>query len=112
MSSREKIVEIMKEIPNVLVLSAGGYGHVPIPLFKQPEDLLERRFFKSIEQRELLTSYMGSDHNAPQEMRKKVIQRVNEEAKLLGVKVHTGFGSDDEWHKVAGNSKVSLCPRG
>ena len=55
-SSREKIVKIMKEIPNALVLSAGGYGHVPIPLFKQPEDLLERRFFKSMEQRELLTS--------------------------------------------------------
>ena len=25
----------------VLVLSAGGYGHVPIPLFKQPEDWVE-----------------------------------------------------------------------
>lgn len=52
-SSREKIVKIMQEMPNadasagrlpvmtswlqVLVLSAGGYGHVPIPLFKQPE---------------------------------------------------------------------------
>ena len=34
------------------------------------------------------------------------------EAKTLGVKVHTGFGSFEEWHRVAGNSKVSLCPRG
>ena len=34
------------------------------------------------------------------------------EAKSLGVKVHTGKGSADEWHQVAGNSKVSLCPRG
>ena len=111
-SSREKIVKIMKQIPNVLVLSAGGYGHVPIPLFKQPEGLLEKRFFKPMEKRELLTSYMGSDHNAPQDMRKKMIQTVNEEATLLGVKVRTGFGSADEWHQVAGNSKVSLCPRG
>lgn len=111
-SSREKIIKIMKEIPNVLVLSAGGYGHVPIPLFKQPEELLGKRFFKALDKRELLTSYMGSDHNAPQDMRKKMIKTVNEEAEKLGVKVHTGFGSADEWHKVAGNSKVSLCPRG
>eukprot|EP00913_Durusdinium_trenchii_P016395 g15411.t1 len=41
-----------------------------------------------------------------------MIKVVNDEAKTLGVKVHTGFGSADEWHKVAGNSKVSLCPRG
>ena len=27
----------MHRIPNVLVLSAGGYGHVPVPLLKQPE---------------------------------------------------------------------------
>ena len=26
----------MRTIPNVLVLSAGGYGHVPIPLFIRP----------------------------------------------------------------------------
>ena len=29
---------LMSEIPNVLVLSAGGYGHVPIPLFIRPVD--------------------------------------------------------------------------
>ena len=28
---------LMQDIPNVLVLSAGGYGHVPIPLFIRPE---------------------------------------------------------------------------
>ena len=30
----------MARIPNVLVFSAGGYGHVPIPLLKQPEERL------------------------------------------------------------------------
>jgi hypothetical protein len=29
----------MESIPNILVLSAGGYGHVPIPLLKQQEML-------------------------------------------------------------------------
>ncbi|CAJ1416168.1 unnamed protein product [Effrenium voratum] len=85
-SSREKIVNIMKQIPNVLVLSAGGYGHVPIPLFKQPEELLKKDFFKDMKDRKMLTSYMGSDTNAPQDMRKKMIKKVNEIATTLGVK--------------------------
>ena len=31
---------------------------------------------------------------------------------ILWRQVRTGFGSADEWHRVAGDSKVSLCPRG
>eukprot|EP00931_Biecheleriopsis_adriatica_P090926 TRINITY_DN6482_c0_g1_i4.p1 TRINITY_DN6482_c0_g1~~TRINITY_DN6482_c0_g1_i4.p1 ORF type:complete len:674 (-),score=149.64 TRINITY_DN6482_c0_g1_i4:88-2109(-) len=66
-SSRDKLVGLMKQIPNVLVLSAGGYGHVPIPLFKQYEDLLKKKFLKSMGDRQLLTSYMGSEGNAPKD---------------------------------------------
>jgi hypothetical protein len=29
----------MESIPNILVLSAAGYGHVPIPLLKQQQML-------------------------------------------------------------------------
>lgn len=111
-SSRDKLVNIMKELPNVLVLSAGGYGNVPIPLFKQPEALLSKKFWKRMEDRKFLTSYMGSEGNAPKDMRKKMIKDVKKAASALQVKVHTGFGSPDEWHAVAGNSKASLCPRG
>ena len=111
-SNRKKMMKIMDEIPNVVVLSAGGYGHVPIPLFKQPEHVLRGRFFKAMSKRKLLLSYMGSSHHSPKDMRKKMINIVEEEAKSLGVKVHVGFGSADEWHRVAGNSRVSLCPRG
>ena len=41
----------MKDVPNVLVLSAGGHGHVPLPLLKQTEPLVQpppiakRRYF-------------------------------------------------------------------
>lgn len=111
-SNRKKMMKIMDEIPNVVVLSAGGYGHVPIPLFKQPEHVLHGRFFKAMSKRKLLLSYMGSSHHSPKDMRKKMINIVEKEAKSLGVKVHVGFGSADEWHRVAGNSRVSLCPRG
>eukprot|EP00930_Biecheleria_cincta_P083806 TRINITY_DN73316_c0_g1_i1.p1 TRINITY_DN73316_c0_g1~~TRINITY_DN73316_c0_g1_i1.p1 ORF type:complete len:1494 (-),score=273.54 TRINITY_DN73316_c0_g1_i1:60-4541(-) len=111
-SSRDKLVNIMKELPNVLVLSAGGYGNVPIPLFKQPEALLSKKFWKPMKDRKFLTSYMGSEGNAPKDMRKKMIKEVKKAANAQQVKVHTGFGSPDEWHAVAGNSKASLCPRG
>ena len=110
--NREAMKRIMENIPNVMVLSSGGYGHVPIPLLKQPEDLLQKKIFKSMKEREFLVSYMGSAGHAPDDMRAKMIEIVKKEAKTLGVKVHTGKGSADEWHQVAGNSKVSLCPRG
>jgi len=99
----------MGEMPNVLVLSGGGYGHVPVPLFKQPEKLQER---KPMAQRKLLTNYMGSNRNAPHDMRAKMIQTLKETAAKLGFKdrIHVGFAND--WRKVMCNSKVSLCPRG
>ena len=59
----------MKDFPNVLVLSAGGYGHVPLPLFKQKEQLNNQ---KPILDRRNFLSYVGSLVNAPNEMRSKV----------------------------------------
>lgn len=57
----------MSRFPNVLVLSAGGYGHVPIPLFKQSEKLNNQ---KSIGDRSNFVSFVGSLGHAPGGMRK------------------------------------------
>ena len=46
----------MSDIPNLLVLSAGGYGHVPVPLLKAQEPLVNSDFSS----REYFVSYMGS----------------------------------------------------
>mmetsp|Transcript_11191 Transcript_11191/g.17123 ORF Transcript_11191/g.17123 Transcript_11191/m.17123 type:complete len:209 (+) Transcript_11191:3-629(+) len=93
----------MSQFPNVLVLSAGGYGHVPIPLLKQPEKLQT-----NLDQnREYLMSFVGSLKNAPGRMRRKL----NEElAKHLGDKYKYYHG--DDWRDVMKMSRVSLAPRG
>ena len=59
MSEGKRRFPIMKTIPNVVVLSPGGYGHVPIPHLKQPEKLLQAPFFKPMAKRDLLVSFMG-----------------------------------------------------
>jgi len=108
----ERMLHIMKTFPNVVVLGPGGYGHVPIPHLKQPEELLQKPFFKPMAKRDLLVSFMGRYET--NSLRKKMKKIVEEEAKTLGVKVdmHVEFEANDVWHQVAGNSKVSLCPRG
>ncbi len=65
-----------------------------------------------MEKREFLVSNMGDLYHAPLHMRSKMIETMKQEAETLGVKVYSGFGSADDWHQVAGNSRVSLCPRG
>ena len=78
-SNHEVMKKIMEDMPNVMVLSSGGYGHVPIPLLKQPEDLLQKSFFKPMKEREFLVSYMGGANHAPENMRAKMIQIVKED---------------------------------
>lgn len=78
-TNRAEMTHIMEHIPNVLVLSSGGYGHVPVPLLRHSEELLQKPFFKPMKDRELLVSYMGSDRHTPGLMRKKMIEMVKED---------------------------------
>ena len=78
-TNRAEMTHIMEHIPNVLVLSSGGYGHVPVPLLRHSEELLQKPFFKPMKERELLVSYMGSDRHTPGLMRKKMIEMVKED---------------------------------
>ena len=83
---------------HVTVLSAGGYGHVPIPLLKQPETPQTK---KPVNERKHLVSYVGSNKNAPKNMRKKMIAQDN----------HYYYRGQN-WRDVMTESKFSLCPRG
>jgi hypothetical protein len=98
----------MEELPNILVMSAGGYGHVPIPLLKQPEPINNH---KPVQNRSLLVSYVGSLRNAPNGMRRKVHEKLE---KLLTTnetaRYQHYYGSD--WQKVMADSRFSLAPRG
>jgi hypothetical protein len=94
----------MYRIPNVLVLSAGGYGHVPLPLIKQVEDTLmppkndgespssktvapkRKAVLNSIrnlrrtdpENRAFFTSYVGSRTHAPRNVRNRMISNLSQ----------------------------------
>lgn len=95
----------MTTIPNILVLSAGGYGHVPIPLVKQSEPVRNQTLLKD---RSKVVSFLGSLENAPNELREKVVKQVTEE-----FEEHERFtGIHDEWRDIMADSRVSLCPRG
>eukprot|EP00930_Biecheleria_cincta_P059449 TRINITY_DN45184_c0_g1_i1.p1 TRINITY_DN45184_c0_g1~~TRINITY_DN45184_c0_g1_i1.p1 ORF type:complete len:563 (-),score=77.26 TRINITY_DN45184_c0_g1_i1:155-1843(-) len=96
----------MADIPNVLVLSAGGYGHVPLPLLKATEPLINSEFTS----RKYFVSYMGSFGHAPKGMRGTMKARVMEWAKKskLNIKLDTA----DNWRHVMADTKVSLTPRG
>lgn len=121
----------MSSIPNVLVLSAGGYGHVPVPLLKQPEPPQPA---SAIRNRRLLVSYVGSLGNAPAALRarmKSTLADVSAElsfeylvaqglsarwsALMLPLVVERAvsyLAGKPSWRDVMANSRASLCPRG
>ena len=90
--------EQMQKRYHMTILSAGGYGHVPIPLLKQPENLAPRI---PIENRKHLISYVGSSKNAPGDMRSKMIAQNNH-----------FYYKGSKWREIMSDSKFSLCPRG
>jgi hypothetical protein len=59
-----KFARLLK-VHNVVVLSAGGYGHVPILLLKQTE---ERNNYKDPVERNYLWSFVGSPKTSPRNM--------------------------------------------
>lgn len=97
----------MENFPNLLVLSAGGYGHVPIPLLKQSEALNNQ---KDIAERSYFLSYVGKLTNAPHDMRKKMDKELNALAKARQFTYQHFHG--EAWREIMTDSKFSLVPRG
>ena len=115
--------QALQDSYHITVLSAGGWGHVPIPLLKQVRTSLlgdyRQRWFElsclvndsmkpekksntiHVAKREHLVSYVGSDGNAPDNLRKDMIAQDQ---------VH--YYKGDSWRSVMANSKFSLAPRG
>ncbi|KAJ1456137.1 hypothetical protein M885DRAFT_518142 [Pelagophyceae sp. CCMP2097] len=88
---------------NVLVLSAGGYGHVALPLLKQVEPRNNQR---NPADRGFFVSFVGSLHTAPcREAMREAVERSS-----VGVRVFVGQAPD--WRQVMADSRFSLCPRG
>ncbi|KAH8067070.1 hypothetical protein JL721_7765 [Aureococcus anophagefferens] len=94
------------DAPNLLVLSSGGYGHVPVPLLKQPEALAARR---PPRERRYFASFVGSLHTAPGRLRYAMNDTLHAFAAARGVEVFVGKAED--WRGVMADSRFSLCPR-
>lgn len=109
----------LSEFPNLLVLSAGGYGHVPIPQLKRPAKLLRHEM--PVEERTYDVSFVGSMMHGPWKptIRNRMLQVVHNASRTTGIRyVICGKDSPCEkvanlsWQAVMHASRVSLCPRG
>ncbi|CAL1133206.1 unnamed protein product [Cladocopium goreaui] len=96
------------DMPNLFVFSAGGFGHIPVPLLKQPETPLpdipiaSRRYF---------VSFVGSGWT-----NRGVRQNMEAVTKAWGEKTHrevfVNLKGMNDWKEVLVNSSVTLTPRG
>lgn len=96
-------------LPNLLILSAGGYGHIPIPLLKQEEALHRRR---PVTHRSIDLSYVGSLINAPYDLRQRMHDHLNRTAVSNPAALTYSYYYGDDWRTVAAESLFSLVPRG
>jgi len=99
----------MDAIPNVLVLSAGGYGHVPIPLLlaeMTPQS-------KPLTERSLFAEYEGIFGHSPRQLRSEMRNIVNSEVTSGVLKdLQVNFGTSKKWKSISADSRFHLVPRG
>jgi hypothetical protein len=95
----------LKRFPNILVLSGGGYGHVPVPLLIKEREAID----VPMSARNVYMSFMGSMWTSPHGVRRKMGGALS----ANGDKNHTmKVGKGSEWQTVLAHSKFSMCPRG
>eukprot|EP00964_Phaeocystis_antarctica_P019048 scaffold10504_cov67-Phaeocystis_antarctica.AAC.5 len=99
----------MATIPNLLVLSAGGFGHAAVPLFKQTERPLGNLLRSEI----WLATFRGSE-SAPDAFRSSMKRTVEATAARRGwaTQVDVGVGSIVNWREQMRDTRVRLSPRG
>lgn len=98
------------QLDNLLVLSAGGEGHVPIPMLKQEESLV----VKKKDHRSWLVSYAGSLGHAPERMRERMHEFFTSAAVAPSTTNYTHYYGRNQakWRDIMSDSYISLAPRG
>lgn len=93
--------EIGRSHPNILVLSAGGYGHVPIPLVKSeiPWSPQPATFQQDI-------GFFGKNHHA----RPAMMEKIKTAADALNMTFRQALGPT--WKADMEMTKFNLAPRG
>ncbi|CAK9078511.1 unnamed protein product [Durusdinium trenchii] len=108
-AERKQVDRIQQSsIPNLLVFSAGGYGHVPLPLLKQPEEPLPAT--PRLAQRPFFAGFVGGK-NAPA-VRTQMCDDVRSWADKNQKEVKFIFGYVKNWKDILQNSSLGLSPRG
>jgi len=98
----------LTKMPNLLVLSAGGYGHIPVPLLKQEEAIATT---KPMKERSLFGSFLGtlSAGHDPSGLRTRLQSLLSDKNN----EHHDMFaGRAPDWKEKMGDSRVSFAPRG
>jgi hypothetical protein len=98
----------MAMLPNLLVLSAGGMGHVPIPLLKQTEGIQN---VIPVQNRSHLATYVGSLSNSPHYLRKRLNEQMRNLSLMHNFTYKTSYGGLN-WRTLMTRSRFSLAPRG
>eukprot|EP00039_Didymoeca_costata_P024970 m.12001 g.12001 ORF g.12001 m.12001 type:complete len:667 (+) comp4568_c0_seq1:300-2300(+) len=93
---------------NLIVMSAGGYGHIPVPLIMSVHEPLQLDC--KHDTYDTFISYVGGLNHAPHNMRNRMHAAIERSAKALGVSYKYFYGKD--WMTVMDNSAFSLAPRG
>lgn len=97
----------LEGLENVLVLSAGGFGHVPIPLIKGH---LGRA--RTPSQFHYFASFLGTVGHAPGALRERMAAAIRDFSRRHPDGGQGYCGKRADWQEVMAASKLSLCPRG
>ena len=97
----------LADFPNILVLSAGGYGHVPIPLLLRTASLNNHR---PLAARQYLVSYVGTVAHGPGAIRFRLQDLVTDLSRSEGF--NATFAQGPAWREIMAESVLSLVPRG
>jgi hypothetical protein len=99
--------DLFKTHPNILTLSAGGFGHIPIPLVKgimnyKPVDINQPNSYK----------YKSGFYGAPQNgnHRQNLLTSMENEFKAVNVPFNFHFGNG--WEAMMEQTLFNLAPRG
>lgn len=99
------LANIAEYFPNILVLSGGGFGHVPIPLIKGEIPYREITSWPPHWDQEI--GFFGNMQQASRPIMFDIIRR---EADNLGISHKIAFGPT--WIQMMSKSKYNLAPRG
>lgn len=101
----EGIYLLQEKFPNMLIMSSGGYGHIPLPLIKS-----ELPYVPVNSSQELTTNvgfYGTSGHH---NSRLLILNEVKHYLKALNIS--SAFGRSSDWKNKIAKTRFNLSPRG